>query len=285
MIDIPLVDKLLKEQHPDLANLPIQFVDAGLDNVMFRLGDRLSIRLPRREIAAKLIENEQTWLPIFADRLPIPIPNPYRIGQPNQDYPYRWSVLPWLDGISADQEEPDPNQAKILATFLRSLHISAPANAPENIFRGVPLIQRAAVIEERMQRLELRTELITPSIKQAWQMALNAPLDVEAKWIHGDLHSRNILVKNGEIAGIIDWGDMTSGDIATDLASIWMLFGNQEARQQAIATYGNISEATLQRSQGWAISFGVILLDLGLTNDPRYTVMGKRALQRMAEDI
>lgn len=87
------------------------------------------------------------------------------------------------------------------------------------------------------------------------------------------------------IAGIIDWGDMTSGDIATDLAANWMLFGDREARQQAIATYGNISEATLQRSQGWAISFGVILLDLGLTNDPRYTVMGKRALQRMAEDI
>jgi aminoglycoside phosphotransferase (APT) family kinase protein len=285
MIDISLVYKLLKEQHPDLADLPIQFVDAGMDNAMFRLGDRLSIRLPRREIAAKLIKHEQTWLPIFVDRLPIPIPNPYRIGQPNQDYPYRWSVLPWLDGISADQEEPNPNQAKILAIFLRSLHISAPANAPENSFRGVPLTQRATAIEERMQKMELQTELITSDIKQAWQMALNAPIDVEAKWIHGDLHSRNILVKNGAISGIIDWGDMTSGDIATDLASIWVLFGDRDARQQAIATYGNISEATWQRAQGWAISFGTMLLDLGLTNDPRYTVMGKRTLQRVAEDI
>ncbi len=285
MIDIPLVYKLLKEQHPDLADLPIQFVDAGMDNAMFRLGDRLSVRLPSREIKAAKLIDEQTWLPLIADRLPIPVPNPYRIGQPNQDYPYRWSVLPWLDGISADQEEPDPNQAKILATFLRSLHIPAPANAPKNIFRGVPLIQRAADIEERMQRLELQTELITPDIKQAWQLALNAPIDVEATWIHGDLHSRNILVKNGAISGIIDWGDMTSGDIATDLAAIWMLFGDRHARQQAIATYGNISEATLQRAKGWAIAFGVMLLDLGLTNDPRYTIMGKRALQRVAEDI
>ena len=285
MIDIPLVYKLLKEQHPDLADLPIQFVDAGMDNAMFRLGDRLSVRLPSREIKAAKLIDEQTWLPLIADRLPIPVPNPYRIGQPNQDYPYRWSVLPWLDGISADQEEPDPNQAKILATFLRSIHIPAPANAPKNIFRGVPLIQRAADIEERMQRLELQTELITPDIKQAWQLALNAPIDVEATWIHGDLHSRNILVKNGAISGIIDWGDMTSGDIATDLAAIWMLFGDRHARQQAIATYGNISEATLQRAKGWAIAFGVMLLDLGLTNDPRYTIMGKRALQRVAEDI
>ncbi|NMF61028.1 aminoglycoside phosphotransferase family protein [Pseudanabaena yagii] len=285
MIDIPLVYKLLKEQHPDLADLPIQFLDAGLDNAMFRLGDRLSVRLPRREVAAKLIENEQTWLPIFVDHLPIPIPNPYRIGQPNQDYPYRWSILPWLDGISADREEPDPNQAKILAKFLRSLHIPAPANAPKSIFRGVPLTQRAAAIEERIQRLEVQTELMTLSIKQTWQIALNTPIDVEETWIHGDLHSRNILVKNGVIAGIIDWGDMTSGDIATDLAAIWMLFRDRHARQQAISTYADISEATLQRAKGWAIAFGVMLLDLGLTNDPRYTIMGKRTLQRLAEDI
>jgi aminoglycoside phosphotransferase (APT) family kinase protein len=285
MIDISLVYKLLKEQHPDLADLPIQFVDAGLDNAMFRLGDRLSVRLPRREMAAELIENEQTWLPNFADRLPLPIPNPYRIGQPNQDYPYRWSVLPWLEGISADQEEPRANQAKIWAAFLRSLHIPAPANAPKNIFRGVPLTQRAAVIEEKMQRLELQTELITPAIQQAWNIALNAPIDGEATWIHGDLHSRNILVKNGAIAGIIDWGDMTSGDIATDLASLWMLFGDRHARFQAIATYVPISQATLQRAEGWAIVFGVMLLDLGLTKDPRYTVMGTKALQRVAEDL
>jgi aminoglycoside phosphotransferase (APT) family kinase protein len=136
-----------------------------------------------------------------------------------------------------------------------------------------------------MQRLEVQTELITPEIKQVWQIALNTPIDVEATWIHGDLHSRNIFVKNGAITGIIDWGDMTSGDIATDLAAIWMLFGDRYARQQAIATYANISEVTLQRAKGWAIAFGVMLLDLGLTNDPRYTVMGERALQRVAEDI
>jgi len=78
---------------------------------------------------------------------------------------------------------------------------------------------------------------------------------------------------------------MTSGDIATDLAAIWLLFGDREARQQAIATYTHISEATLQRAQGWAIAFGVMLLDLGIINDPRYTVMGERALQRVAEDL
>jgi aminoglycoside phosphotransferase (APT) family kinase protein len=135
-----------------------------------------------------------------------------------------------------------------------------------------------------MQRLEMKTSLITQKIKNTWNVALNAPLDAEPKWLHGDLHTRNILVKNGTIAGIIDWGDMTSGDIATDLASIWMLFSDRNARQQAIAEYA-VSEATRQRALGWAILFGVVLLDTGLVDNPRHAVMGERTLLRVSEDI
>ncbi|MDJ0689712.1 MAG: phosphotransferase [Xenococcaceae cyanobacterium MO_188.B32] len=153
-IDVALVYSLLAEQHPDLIHLPIYLVDTGWDNVIFRLGERLSIRLPRRQVAATLIEHEQTWLPQLADRLPIPIPTPYRIGFPTQNYPWRWSVLPWLAGVTADKEEPHANQVKLLAGFLRSLHLPAPLNAPQNAVRGVPLIERAMSVEERMQRLE-----------------------------------------------------------------------------------------------------------------------------------
>ena len=283
-IDADLVYSLLAEQHPDLMHLPIHLVDAGWDNAMFRLGDRFSVRLPRRKAAATLIENEQTWLPLLADRLPIPVPTPYRIGKPTQNYPWRWSVLPWLAGVTADQEEPHLNQVKLFASFLRSLHVPAPFNAPANAVRGVPLNQRAVSVEERMQRLERKTNLITQKIRNTWHKALNTPVDVQAKWLHGDLHSRNILVENGAIAGIIDWGDITSGDIATDLASIWMLFSERNARQQAIAEYGNVSDATLQRTKGWAILFGVVLLDTGLVDHPRHAVMGERILRRVSED-
>ena len=283
-IDVTLVYSLLADQHPDLIHLPIHLVDAGWDNAMFRLGDKLSVRLPRRKAAATLIENEQTWLPLLADKLTISVPTPCRIGKPALGYPWRWSVLPWLDGITADQEEPHVNQAKPWALFLRSLHLPAPFNAPLNPVRGIPLNQRAAKLEERMQRLEAKTNLITQEIKNTWKMALNAPIDVEAKWLHGDLHARNVLVKNGAIAGIIDWGDMTSGDIATDLASIWMLFCDRHARQQAIAEYANISDATIQRAKGWAVVFGVLLLDTGLVDHPRHAVMGERILRCVSED-
>ncbi|BAY37417.1 stress response kinase A [Nostoc sp. NIES-2111] len=283
-IDTTLVYGLLSNQHPDLAQLPIHLVDTGWDNVMFRLGDRLCVRLPRRTIAAKLIENEQTWLPLLAEQLTLPVPKPYRIGLPENNYPWRWSVVPWLSGVAADQAEPHTNQAKIFASFLRSLHLPAPANAPINAARGIPLSQRQAAVEERMQRLQRKTNLITQKVIDTWNTALNTPIDVEPKWLHGDLHPRNILVENGVITGIIDWGDITSGDIATDLASMWMLFSERNTREQVLAEYANISEATRQRALGWAILFGVMLLDTGLIDHPRHAVMGERILRRVSED-
>lgn len=283
-IDAALVYRLLENQHADLKHLPLHLVDSGWDNAMFRLGDELSVRLPRRQIAASLLENEQTWLPLLADRLSLPIPTPYRAGKPAQGYPWRWSILPWLPGVTADREEPHPNQAKRFASFLRSLHVPAPLNAPSNAFRGVPLPQRAASVEERMQRLKAKTNSIDREIENAWNVALNAPVDVEATWLHGDLHPRNVLVENGAIAGIIDWGDMTSGDIATDIAAIWMLFGDRNARQRAIVEYANVSEATLQRAKGWAVLFGVVFLDTGLIDNPRHALIGEKILHRVSED-
>ena len=281
-IDTVLVSNLLK-QHPDLSHLPIQLLDSGWDNVMYRLGDKLSVRLPRRQAAAKLIEHEQTWLPQIADRLTIPVPVPYRVGQPTANYPWQWSIVPWISGVTADLEPPNTSQAKLWASFLQLLHLPAPSDAPFNPVRGVSLKQRADTIERRMQRLQNKTDLITNKIKNIWNEALNTPIDVEAKWLHGDLHPGNILVKDGTIVGIIDWGDITSGDIATDLASIWMLFEDRDARRNAIAQY-SMSEQTLQRAKGWAVYFGTTLLDVGSIDNPQQAKIGERTLRSVAED-
>lgn len=282
-IDATLVTKLLADQHSDLAHLPLLLAEAGWDNVMFRLGDRLAVRLPRRQLAATLIEHEQTWLPQLAAHLTLPVPMPYRVGRPTPDYPWCWSVLPWLAGEAADLAPPRASEALRFSAFLRSLHIPAPDNAPRNPARGVPLQQRAAAVAERMQRLEQHTHWITPTLKELWQQALNAPIDVPPTWLHGDLHPRNVLVEQGAITGIIDWGDLTAGDRATDLAAIWMLFSEPKARQQAIADCV-ISSATLHRAQGWAIFFGVVLLDTGLVDYPRHAAIGECILQRVIAD-
>jgi aminoglycoside phosphotransferase (APT) family kinase protein len=283
VIDTALVAGLLKEQHSDLASWPLTITDAGWDNALIRLGDHLAIRLPRRAAAAPLINQEQAWLPQLAPHLPLPIPVPLRIGRPGRGYPWNWSVVPWINGSAADQSPPDTGQAQSFADFLCSLHVPAPADAPANPLRGVPLRHRAAAVEQRLQRLSHSTDLITPAIRQIWKAALDAPVDQAATWIHGDLHPRNILVEAGRIAGVIDWGDLTAGDRATDWASLWMLFPDPQSRRDAWAA-SNLAATTLQRAQGWAVLFSVMFLDTGLVDNPRNAAIGERTLRRLAED-
>jgi len=280
-ITVELVRSLLEEQHSDLAHLPIVPLDSGWDNILFRLGEQLLIRLPRRAVASTLIVNEQKWLPFLSQDLPISVSLPVRIRFANPDYPWRWSILPWLEGTTADLDLPDRSQAEILVKFLNHLHVDAPHNAPENSFRGVDLSERAVNGLERIDRLSAKTDLVTTTIIDIWERALAAPPATDRKWLHGDLHPRNVLVKRGKITGIIDWGDITSGDVATDLAALWMLIDDDKSRSAAIQQYRDQSEATWLRARGWAALFGFILLDTGLVDHPRHAVMGERILTRL----
>lgn len=282
-IDAALVRSLLRSQHPDLADLPLEPAEAGWDNVMFRLGSELAVRMPRRAAAAAWIEREQRWLPELAPRLPLAVPAPVRIGQPEHGYPWRWSVVPWLSGEPADLVEPSGDQAVRFAEFLRALHVPAPPDAPRNEYRGVLLSERAAVVEERMNRVARSTSLITPRVRRLWEIAVAAPLDAEPTWLHGDLHPRNVLVAGEAIAGIIDWGDVAAGDRATDLAAIWMLFGDPAARERAMRACGSVTDATWLRARGWAIFFGSVLADAGLAGDSRHGRIGERTLHQVVE--
>ena len=286
-IDGALVRRLLAAQHPDLAELPLERVDDGWDNAMFRLGQDLAVRLPRREVGARLIINEQTWLPALAPRLEIPVPAPVRLGSPHGDYPWHWSVVPWLRGQAADVAPPRDDQAMALAEFLKGLHLPAPNEAPRNDVRGVALATRAASVQERMQRLRATTSSISCTVESVWARALAAPIAPivpGACWLHGDLHARNVLVEGGAISGIIDWGDVTSGDVATDLAAFWMLFDDAATRMRALRHYGLDEGPILDRARGWAVLFGVVLLDTGLVDHPRHAAMGEATLRRITDE-
>ena len=276
-----LVHALLQSQHPDLAGEPLRAESAGWDNTMFRLGERWAVRLPRRALAAQLCLHEQAWLPQLAPSLPLPIPTPVRVGVPGCGYPWHWSVVPWLSGVTADLDAPHSDQGPRLAAFLNALHAPAAAGAPMNAFRGVPLRERLDMIELRLRRLQGKTDVITDRVRSLLAEALDVPIDVEATWVHGDLHARNVLVKDGVITGIIDWGDLCKGDRATDLACIWMLLDERSARAAAMRHCTGVSEDTWVRARGWAIFFGVVLLDL--VASPRHAAMGRQTLLRVAE--
>jgi aminoglycoside phosphotransferase (APT) family kinase protein len=280
-IDEALVRSLLREQHPDLADLSLREIDSGWDNAIFRLGETLVVRMPRRVAVTHLIEREQQWLPQLAPLLPIPVPAPVRVGQPARHYPWRWSIVPWLSGRNADLCEPRADQAERLAAFLSALHCPAPANAPLNPYRGVPLRERAEQIVERIRRLERETTLLNDDVVQIYHAAIEAPIDVAPTWLHGDLHAGNVLVDDGRISGVIDWGDMAVGDRATDLATLWMNLSDRKARENAMRACNGVSDATWLRAKGWAVFFGVTLGTSGLAGDTRHALMARRTLERI----
>lgn len=283
-IDETLIKSLLVAQHPDLAGLPMKIMEAGWDNVMVRLGADLALRLPRRALAVPLILNEQKWLPKLAAQLPLPIPAPIRVGRPQHDYPYPWSVLNWIEGEAADLSPPDADQAPILTAFLKTLHsLPLPVDPPSNPYRDCPLTAKQTDIEKRMTVLRQDTDAITPQVEQAWSEGLTADIDLPKSLIAGDVHARNVLVRNGKLAAFIDWGDMCAGDPASDLASIWALFDDAEVRQAAVKAYG-MTEKTYQRARGWAVFYGVLLLETGRKDTPRHAKMGADTLRRITAD-
>lgn len=280
-VDVELVEVLLAQQHPNLATLPVRPTEGGFDNYMFRLGESFAVRLPRSATAARLLANEQRWLLTLSDRLPLQIPVPIRVGQPGFGFPWRWSVVPWLVGETAEVAPVIASEGPRLAAFLRALHVPAPSDAPRNFDRVAPLASRAASIGERMRHLERVSDVMSERIRTAWGEALDAPSDTPATWIHGDLHARNVLTLEGTITGVIDWGDMTSGDPAIDLASLWMLLPHEAARAEAQQAYGSVSSALWLRARGWAVLFGVMLLDTGLAGNARNAAMGEQVLRRI----
>ena len=270
-IDEELVRALLSDQHPDLAEEPLTWVDEGWDNVTYRVGPGHAVRIPRRQSAVELLLAEQRWLPVIAPRLPVAVPRPVGLGVASDRFPWPWSVVEWIPGETVDLQPMTEGQAGSLANVLQALHRPAPAELPFNPFRGVPLEARKVAVEERLERLALN-ELIP-----IWQAAIAAPPAREKTWIHGDLHPRNVLVRDGILAGLIDWGDMTGGDVATDLACAWMLL-DATARSSFLAVY-DPPGAVLERAAGWAVNFASALLDSG---DSRHVRIGRAVRRRLA---
>jgi aminoglycoside phosphotransferase (APT) family kinase protein len=282
-----LVRSLLAEQHPDLAALPLELIANGWDNVIYRLGDHLVARMPRRQLGADLVEHEQRWLPELAERLPIPIPAPVRDGRPGVGYPWAWSVCPWFDGVvAADSVLADPiREARRLGGFVAAMHVPAPADAPFNQFRGQPM---AELVERIGPNIDRVGDVIDRRGVDDLLARLAGTPDWEGPplWLHGDLHTANVLVEGGAIAAVIDLGDITSGDPAVDLAIAWMMFDGQSRvvfRESAGSAAGVVDDATWQRGRLWALHFSLLYL-LHSADNERFARMGTQLLAAVLAD-
>lgn len=280
-IHADLVRRLLRGQHPDLAGLELRPGAEGWDCVTFRLGPELAVRIPRRKEAAELVIHEQRWLPHLAPQLPIPIPAPQRIGLPNAEFPWHWSVVPWFRGVAALSAPLDASQAPRLGDFLRRLHgIATPPDPPHNPYRGVPLDDR---YDTYMRRLEAAQPTIGDHVANGAEAVLDSARRHSRRepsvWLHGDLHSKNVVSADGAIAAIIDWGDICTGDAATDLASLWILF-EPEHHGRFWEAYGPIDEGLRCRARAWAVAFGLMLHDSHHAADPRFATAGRSTIRR-----
>jgi aminoglycoside phosphotransferase (APT) family kinase protein len=263
-----LLRRLLTEQAPAVCDLPLTRVANGWDNAIWRLGENLAVRVTRRASAVDLHAHEQRWLPMLAPGLTLPVSAPVAIGRPSAPFPWPWSVVPWYDGDLAAVTPPASTEAPIMGGFLASLHTPAPAAAPRSESRGVPLarLQTSISAWTRHPRTSGDDVLIAAAVKVFEAGPAAAPA-TDRVWLHGDLHPRNILVRDGSLAAVLDWGDMTAGDAATDLAVAWWLF-DLDAHGGFWSAYGGVSSATWHRSRAWAAVFGLSFLNFGLSDDP-----------------
>ncbi len=263
-----LLRRLLQDQAPHLADLPLNMATNGWDNVIWRLGGGLAMRITRRAVSVSLHMHEQRWLPLLAPHLPVPVPAPVVAAGPSAHFPWPWSVVPWYDGNTAERTPLNRTEAPALGRFLAALHMPAPESAPANPFRGVPLEDRLPSIIEWTENLPATADCaLIKAARAVFDRGLAASGSSERLWLHGDLHPRNVLVRDGRIAAVLDWGDMAAGDAATDLAAVWWLFG-LETHSDFWSAYGEISAATWHRARAWAALFGLSFLNFGLADDP-----------------
>jgi aminoglycoside phosphotransferase (APT) family kinase protein len=226
----------------------------GTDNAIYRLGDELAVRLPRRDKNVLQLEKELLWLPRLAPLLPLAIPESVAVGEPGDGYPLPWAVYRWLDGEAAYEappREPERELGALLAAMRRIDPAGGPPPGEHNFFRGEPVRVRDEVTRSAIAKLGLDREALP-----IWKAALAAPDWADSPvWIHGDLDARNLIVSNGRVTGVVDFGGLGVGDPACDVMAAWKVLsteGRERLRREL-----EIDDATWGRARGWALTTAV----------------------------
>jgi aminoglycoside phosphotransferase (APT) family kinase protein len=276
-----LVEQLIANQFPEWSELSlVTFTSAGTDHAIYKLGETMVIRLPRIPDAAAQVEKEQLWLPQLAPSLPLSIPRPIAMGIPGQGYPWHWSVYEWLPGERAAIDLSNVHgAASSLAYFVNSLgaieSVGGPLPGTHNSFRGGSLSHRDVATRKGIDALADTFD--ARKLTRAWDRALQAPLWQGApRWIHGDLHSANMLVSNGKLSAVIDFGCLGIGDQACDVMAGWTVF-NKDARKTFRGAL-HIDDATWERGRGWALSFGLVALPYYRYSNPDMANLAAHAI-------
>lgn len=260
-VDEDLAGRLLAAQFPRWAHLPLRpLLPGGSDHVIFRLGDAMTVRLPRGDWAAGQAEKEHLWLPRLAPHLPLAVPAPLEVGEPAFGYPWHWSVSRWLDGETpAHGSLADPAEAAAdIAAFLRALQsLALPSEGAYGLLSpAVPLRERDRTTRAAIATVEAAGAFDARALTAVWEAALEAgERSGPPVWFHGDMHNGNLLTRAGQLSAVLDFGGLGVGDPACDLVIAWTLLdpGPRAAFREALG----VDDAAWARGRGWALTTGL----------------------------
>lgn len=286
-ITVALVEQLVATQFPQWADLPVKLVEpSGWDNRTFHLGSTMTVRLPSAEGYAPQVVKEHQWLPKLAPLLPLPIPVPLARGVPSKTYPWPWSIYPWLEGQTASFERiPDLNEfAAELARFLTALQkvdvAGGPPPGPDGGFRGGPLTTYD--LETRTTLALLEGEVDVKAAMAIWEAALEATWQGPPVWFHGDVAVGNLLVKDGKLSAVIDFGCSGVGDPACDLVIAWTFLSG--ASRHAFYVGLLQDKPVWARGRAWALWKALITLAQHRNTNPQEATKARYVIAEVLAD-
>ena len=282
-IDLEIVRRLLVTQFPHWADRSLHRLNStGTVNAIYRLGDDLYVRLPRVHRWARSLRNELRWLPTLAPQLPLAVPDPVATGKPGAGYPFSWAVYRWLDGETfAIDRVRDERQAGVdLAQFISSLRNIDPSGAPRST-RARPLHLQDAETRTAIEASGASVDAV-PALA-VWDASLRAPAwDGNPMWAHGDLIPPNLLLRDGRLRAVIDFGSVGVGDPAVDVIPAWSVFG--AAGRAALRAALDVDDATWARARGLALHQALLIIPYYRETNPDFVAMAKRTVEHVLAD-
>ncbi|MFG2923549.1 aminoglycoside phosphotransferase family protein [Streptomyces sp. NPDC048305] len=276
-----LVRRLIAAQFPDWAELPVRRIASnGTVNDVYRLGDDLAVRLPQAEGGSRDAVFEHRWLPLLARHLPLAVPVPLALGAPAEGYPFNWTVCRWIEGDNPAAGTGDGAFAVALAEFVLTLRSVDTTGGPP-AYRSEPLAARDAATGEALDALHGVVD--TRAAAAVWAAALAAPAPQGPPvWVHGDLQPGNVLVSEGRLGAVIDFGCMGLADPAVDLIAGWYLLPAVTRRVFRART--GADGAQWARGRGWALSVALMELSYYRTSNPVMAATARHVIGEILDE-
>lgn len=281
-VDAELVRRLVAEQFPQWADLPIgEIRSTGTVNAIYRLGDHLYARLPRVEEWAQDLDKEWRWLPKLAPRLTLRVPEPVGKGHPAGLYPFSWAIYRWINGLPYAEELVDDEHeaARDLAQFVVELRRIDPVGAPHGGRRPLRELDEVTCAAIESSQGVINSDAATA----VWERALEAPAwQGTPVWMHTDLLRPNVLVRGGRIYAIIDFGAIGVGDPAADVIAAWTVFGH--IGRVTFRGALDVDDGTWNRARGFALHQAAMIIPYYRETNPGFVALAKRTIDEILAD-